>query len=108
MVQCLAARFRRAEGNSQLVFGLFLADELPQPFRSQLQFKRFIIFSAVGGNQPLRFTSTGGHWHQISSKGPFLFRLPFRLRSMELAVRSASNREVIRILGRIIIYAFSK
>src|SRR3954452_17004754 len=75
MVQCFAARLRRRESNGQLLLGLLLANELPQPLRPQLQFKRFIVFNAVGGNQPLRFAFAGGHWHQISSKGPLVFRL---------------------------------
>ena len=40
--------------NGQLLLGLRLADELPQPARTQLQFKTLLFFSARGADQPFR------------------------------------------------------
>jgi hypothetical protein len=54
MIERLAARFRGLQGNLELLFGLRLANEFPQPSRPQLQLKILFFFSARSADQPVR------------------------------------------------------
>ena len=69
VVQRLAAGFGGFQGDSELLFGFGLADELDQPARAQFEFKALLFVGARGADQPFGSVVAGnGHAEEKCSR----------------------------------------
>ena len=83
VIERFAARPGRFKGDSQLLLCLLLADEFPQPARTQLQFKGAFVVGAHCAYQPFWVVFAWRH---------FTRSLPGEVRGSNVAARMALHR----------------